>query len=93
MKLHKAFGKEHGVFEWSLDPRCQVPHSTLKQRIKSGWSMERALTQPLRNRVTDAIRRQVAKLFSEGMAGREISKRLKLGHSTAYLIRGRQPKA
>jgi DNA invertase Pin-like site-specific DNA recombinase len=90
MKLHKAFGKEHGVFEWSLDPRCQVPHSTLKQRIKSGWSMERALTQPLRRSIDHATRQQIAKLFAQGFTGREIARQLQLGHSTPYSIRGRQ---
>lgn len=88
-KLYEAFNERHTLFDWSLDARCKVALSLLRQRIKQGWSMERALTQPLRNRVTDDIRRQVAKLFSEGVTGREIASRLGLGHSTAYYIRGK----
>lgn len=32
--------------EWSCDPRCAVDHDTLQHRVKRGWMIDRALTQP-----------------------------------------------
>lgn len=90
-KVYEAFGQTHTVFDWSLNPRCKVSLDLLRQRIKSGWSMERALTKPKRISVDDKTRREVARLFSEGVTGRDIAKRLGFGHSTAYYIRGKQP--
>lgn len=42
-------GETKCVAEWGNDPRCVVPSSQFQQRIKCGWTIERALTTPLRS--------------------------------------------
>lgn len=39
-------GEKHLLIEWA--ERLGIGHSTLSARLKSGWSIERALTEPLR---------------------------------------------
>lgn len=41
-----AFGDTKLVSQWSRDPRCVVPKTTLYRRIKDGWDPERAITEP-----------------------------------------------
>lgn len=49
-KLYFAFGEWKSMHAWSLDPRCKVSLSGLRQRIENGQSMEEALqNKPLRN--------------------------------------------
>ena len=43
-------GETKCVAEWSLDPRCVVHSNQFQQRIKCGWSIEKALSTPLRKR-------------------------------------------
>lgn len=38
--------------EWGLDSRCVIPQYQFQQRIACGWSVERALTTPLRRLTT-----------------------------------------
>lgn len=41
---YTAFGEEKTISQWSLDERCEVKRTTLKQRIqKYGWETERSL--------------------------------------------------
>jgi hypothetical protein len=44
--LVTAFGEVKSVGEWSSDPRCRVSYKTLWRRVKSGRSLEWALTAP-----------------------------------------------
>ena len=45
--LKTVWGETKTVAAWAEDPRCVVVWGTLKGRLKWGWSMERALTEPL----------------------------------------------
>ena len=43
-KLFQAFGEEKTMVDWSKDPRCAVPLSTLYKRVGSySWPLEKAL--------------------------------------------------
>lgn len=41
-------GKTQSLAEWVCDPRCVVNYHTAYTRIRKGWPVERALTQPAR---------------------------------------------
>lgn len=43
-------GETKCVSAWGEDPRCPVSPGQFAQRIKAGWSIERAMTQPLRTK-------------------------------------------
>lgn len=45
----RAFGATKCISEWAEDKRCVVRLKTLRQRIGDGWTIERALTQPLQH--------------------------------------------
>lgn len=45
-----AFGESKKVVDWLNDPRCTVPASVLRGRIKMGWPGEKALSQPIRHK-------------------------------------------
>ncbi len=40
-------GEKHLLVEWS--EKMGIPHGALRQRLHRGWSVERALTEPLRS--------------------------------------------
>lgn len=44
----EAFGERKLLVDWSRDPRCPVSQNTFEMRIRSGWPLERAMTEPLR---------------------------------------------
>lgn len=41
-----AFGETKCIAEWVEDERCVVADKTLRERIKLGWTPERAITEP-----------------------------------------------
>ncbi len=43
-----CFGETKMAVEWSEDPRCSANCGTLRKRISSGWTHERAITEPVR---------------------------------------------
>lgn len=43
-----AFGETKTLTEWTRDSRCLVSFNTLRTRIASGWTVENALTKPIR---------------------------------------------
>lgn len=58
MLTHK--GETKCSAEWGSDPRCVVHTDQFQQRIKCGWSIERALSTPLR-RTTNATKRKTSR--------------------------------
>lgn len=42
----KAFGEEKKLIDWLNDERCKVSRDTIKQRLKNGWDVEKALSTP-----------------------------------------------
>ena len=51
LKVITAFNATMTVGEWARDPRCIVTEARLRYRLHSGWSPERAMTEPLRGYV------------------------------------------
>ena len=49
--LLTAWGETKAVAAWADDPRCAVSEGALRQRVISGWSAERAITQGPRGQV------------------------------------------
>ncbi|MCE9557395.1 MAG: hypothetical protein K8R88_00440, partial [Armatimonadetes bacterium] len=45
-KEYPAFGERKILSEWSRDRRCCVSQWTLRNRVESGWNVEKALTTP-----------------------------------------------
>ena len=39
----EAFGERRTLREWADDPRCQVPYSRLRMRLRDSWSLEDAV--------------------------------------------------
>lgn len=49
-RLETCWGETKTVANWSRDPRCQVSHEVLQDRLQTlGWSIEVALTTPKMN--------------------------------------------
>lgn len=46
-RLLTAFGDTKNMTAWLKDPRCLVNAQTLSSRLRRGWTVEQALTQPL----------------------------------------------
>jgi hypothetical protein len=46
-KLLTFAGKTKTLSEWATE--IDVPYDTIKRRLNSGWSVERAFTEPVRN--------------------------------------------
>lgn len=44
-----AFGETKVAIDWARDPRCPVSDGTIINRIRRGWSPERAITTPSQN--------------------------------------------
>jgi hypothetical protein len=42
----EAFGESQTVPEWAEDARCAVSYATLRERLRRGWTAERAITTP-----------------------------------------------
>jgi hypothetical protein len=49
-KRYEAFGESKTMREWANDPRCSVRFSTLAERIRVGWSFEKAIATPPRSK-------------------------------------------
>ncbi len=48
-RVVSAFGETKTLADWTDDPRCVVGYKTLHSRIaRDGWSLERAMTKPIR---------------------------------------------
>jgi hypothetical protein len=45
-RIYTAFGETKCAFDWARDPRCKVPHTTLRNRLTRGWTFVDALTTP-----------------------------------------------
>ncbi|MEU5874164.1 hypothetical protein AB0A73_21740 [Glycomyces sp. NPDC047369] len=43
-----AFKRSLTLAAWSRDPKCVVGERTLGHRVRAGWPIERALTEPSR---------------------------------------------
>ena len=43
-KLYEAFGEEKTLPQWAKDPRCKVRDVTLRDRLRRGFSFEKALS-------------------------------------------------
>ena len=41
-----AFGETKTMYAWARDARCKVAETTLKQRVRVGWTLEAALNTP-----------------------------------------------
>jgi hypothetical protein len=85
-KLYEAFGDSQTLFDWSLDPRCSVSWQQLRQRIKYRWTMERALTQPLRKRTSEETKREIREAVATGLPVRTVAKVFGVCQSSAYVI-------
>ncbi len=53
-KVAVAFGETRTLAEWAGDDRCQVSLKRLDERLRAGWDVERALSQPPRTVRRDA---------------------------------------
>jgi len=49
-QVYTAFGETKRIGGWLSDPRCVVTAGTLNVRLKAGWPIERALTEPTSQR-------------------------------------------
>ena len=47
-KTHKLFGENKTMEEWSRDPRCIDSVQLMRSRVHIGWSVEDAMTRPVR---------------------------------------------
>jgi hypothetical protein len=47
-RTHTAFGETRQLAAWLSDPRCVVGYNLLNNRLQDGWTLEEALTTPLR---------------------------------------------
>lgn len=43
---HLAFGERKSLAQWAEDPRCHCTDTTLKRRLRDGWTLEKAITTP-----------------------------------------------
>lgn len=51
-RTFKAFGETKCIAEWAQDARCVVKYQLLLYRVSHGWSTERALTEPSRQKAS-----------------------------------------
>lgn len=63
-KTYTAFGETKSLQEWVSDSRCFIDLPALRNRLKLGWDLERAITQPRRAKI-DPEKRRTWKLQSE----------------------------
>lgn len=90
-KVYEAFGECKSCFEWSLDHRCKVSWRTLRQRLRLGWDVERALTKPPRRFIDRRTKNSVRYETARGTSAMELAKRYGISRNSVYAIRGKQP--
>jgi hypothetical protein len=50
-RMLTIFGETKCMADWADDERCSISYQALESRLRSGWSVEDALTQPPRTRL------------------------------------------
>lgn len=60
-KYYAGFGEQKSIAEWLRDSRCIVPKATLRNRLKHGMPIERAITE---FRWADRHKAHIGKIFN-----------------------------
>lgn len=63
-----AFGKIMTVIEWAESEECVVHWRQFRQRIDAGWDVERALTEPIDEKLSAAIKAPTAMYTAFGQS-------------------------
>lgn len=73
-RRYEAFCESKTMREWSADSRCSVRFSTLAERIRVGWSLEKAIATPPRSktRQTKTGQRSVLSPYQRAIPLREL---------------------
>jgi hypothetical protein len=45
-RMVTAFGRTMPMVLWARDSQCKVPYTTLRRRLDTGWSAEKAIATP-----------------------------------------------
>ena len=75
-RLIEAFGERKNLNAWARDPRCPVEASTIGQRLKAGWSPQRAVETPAL-RMGDPRRRKTESTFGRELTAWGETKRMR----------------
>lgn len=90
--LYNAFGEEKTLRYWSLDERCEPSYGLLRARTSLGWSVEAAITTPVKanpSKVEEGVVKSIKHDLKSGYTNAETARRNNVSDKYVHKIKKR----